>query len=1205
MNFNNHQSTNTYVTGIGRGSRGDFLNPNKTFIPGRGRGRDHFYGRGEFHGNFNNKSHNSNRSFNNNNFNNQKPFDRNLPANFDRRLDSSLREISNAAPKNNFRNAKHNKNMYNPNYQRQFNQKHTEKNNAFILQQSLSNNASTAGSSNANRNVSIPTVANAPLEVKEERSSFQNTNKDKGPFSFPIKPTGMPQSWNKAPKNNTPSPWNKTHRNDMPPQRNNTPMKQATPTDSAAREITAADRAARFSSTSKSELYTQMKQERIQERAQAIKDGLLPDPNVPRRLEDAIDFVGTCQTKCPEFEIVERNLQNSLDKLELDEYGNVDRDRVVKAYRRSAAGNDQPLPSDVRCPEALVSTLDYLIDEILSKNPLEKCHAFIRDRTRSIRQDFTLQNIRNEVAVEVHERIARFHILCLHEMRGLDESKFSEQQEIEQLRKVLLSLMEFYEDLREEDIETPNEAEFRAYYILTHIRDKDIGRQMMAQPMHIFDHSYVQRALKFHAFAQRSNEIMETSSRRNKPDNAFGSQNNYQALFNLITDPETPFLMACLLESHFPEIRKGALKAMNVSYMLRAGGVEAEHVQQALGYDTLKQCIQEALHYGMQVDMSQGQPTIIFGQKHPQTKTPIFLEPLSYPPQQKSMTLVEPKKEGKTFADIVNGPKSADIPDNIIPISGIPTTAAPLYDDQEDMAAVHHDSIHLTANDMEMNDAEVATQMEEDDNMHYNANIQDLSNEPAIYTSDASMQLSKKRGSESEASESFTKYAKGSEDLVAARKKKMEMLMEVKRKADEAEAMAAAERIKLEALMEQKKKEVREKEKIRLQEEAAERERLAAEKLAQEKLQQEAEERERARLAELAEMEAERLRLLELQRQKEEEIRRRREEAKKKIVAMIAKDCIKIAIREAIQKEAKKIVKLRTMLKKRTKPWMDKMRRKIAEEERKAGVLKSKQLFYNKIFSSNPYHSLTDVTPMDSEYSDENIAKRVKQCVVADKVIEECEDANSSPEAIWGTEDFGLNIYGRTWTKVDDFLRKHPNFNQKINWQLVISVEDTNLESSVWYQRKFGLDDDFLRKTINYAHHDVTMRMISPGMDPISRIVASEIGGLIFALPEANWKNSEEDTESYWSACAARLEAVVKQIEQHNPTARFPILICYFPVGEDAAATLQRIPLALGLERYHAITDYRFLIMKPDTIATRIVEEVNWVARSSQINQPV
>lgn len=76
-----------------------------------------------------------------------------------------------------------------------------------------------------------------------------------------------------------------------------------------------------------------------------------------------------------------------------------------------------------------------MIDKVLSVYTLEKCHAFIRDRTRSIRQDFTLQNIRDITAVQVHERIARFHILCLHEMCGMDESKFSEQQETEQLRK--------------------------------------------------------------------------------------------------------------------------------------------------------------------------------------------------------------------------------------------------------------------------------------------------------------------------------------------------------------------------------------------------------------------------------------------------------------------------------------------------------------------------------------------------------------------------------------------------------------------------------------------------------------------------------------------------------------------------------------------------------------------------------------------------
>jgi hypothetical protein len=77
--------------------------------------------------------------------------------------------------------------------------------------------------------------------------------------------------------------------------------------------------------------------------------------------------------------------------------------------------------------------LDYLIDEVLSNNTLEQCHAFVRDRTRSIRQDFTLQNLRDITAVAAHERIARFHILCVHEM--CEVGQFSMQQELEQLNK--------------------------------------------------------------------------------------------------------------------------------------------------------------------------------------------------------------------------------------------------------------------------------------------------------------------------------------------------------------------------------------------------------------------------------------------------------------------------------------------------------------------------------------------------------------------------------------------------------------------------------------------------------------------------------------------------------------------------------------------------------------------------------------------------
>lgn len=78
-------------------------------------------------------------------------------------------------------------------------------------------------------------------------------------------------------------------------------------------------------------------------------------------------------------------------------------------------------------------TLDYLVHDLLANNSIEATHHFIRDRTRSIRQDFTLQHDSGPLAIECHERIARLHILCLHEMRGIKD--YTEHLELEQLRK--------------------------------------------------------------------------------------------------------------------------------------------------------------------------------------------------------------------------------------------------------------------------------------------------------------------------------------------------------------------------------------------------------------------------------------------------------------------------------------------------------------------------------------------------------------------------------------------------------------------------------------------------------------------------------------------------------------------------------------------------------------------------------------------------
>lgn len=231
---------------------------------------------------------------------------------------------------------------------------------------------------------------------------------------------------------------------------------------------------------------------------------------------------------------------------------------------------------------------------------------------------------------------------------------------------VLISLIEFYDDLRLDGIQTENESEFRGYHIIAHFRDQDVVRQTMTLPLKLFKHPQIQLALKFHSLAQRSNEIMETASRRNKPINVPAAQNFYTEFFKLVAKPETPFLMACLLESHFADVRKGALKAMNISYVYKLSGVPASYIERILCYDSLRQLMDEAHLYGLVVDESLDEPTFRFGQKHFKTKQSVFREPLTNPPQRRSAKLVEPKKYSMLFKDIINGVEGTDIKQDLV-----------------------------------------------------------------------------------------------------------------------------------------------------------------------------------------------------------------------------------------------------------------------------------------------------------------------------------------------------------------------------------------------------------------------------------------------------------------------------------------------------------------------------------------------------------
>lgn len=199
-------------------------------------------------------------------------------------------------------------------------------------------------------------------------------------------------------------------------------------------------------------------------------------------------------------------------------------------------------------------------------------HKFLRDRTRAIRQDITLQHqsIRKDpqawlIAVRLHEEMARFHILSGHRLCELEFAEFDPFQNTEQLRKVLQSLHEFYGDIRQTLNRTKqsslqqvphattilqealqNEAEFRAFQLLTHAEDQDVFRQSLSFPTEIFAREELKRARDAVAALHRK---------------------DYIRYFGIAQ--RAPYLMACLMQTHFTKVRQTALQVIAVAFSSR------------------------------------------------------------------------------------------------------------------------------------------------------------------------------------------------------------------------------------------------------------------------------------------------------------------------------------------------------------------------------------------------------------------------------------------------------------------------------------------------------------------------------------------------------------------------------------------------------------------------------------------------------------
>ncbi|KAF2490567.1 hypothetical protein BU16DRAFT_432259, partial [Lophium mytilinum] len=361
-----------------------------------------------------------------------------------------------------------------------------------------------------------------------------------------------------------------------------------------------------------------LREQREKMRRNYIATGKMQDPEKPRSLKDAITLVGECRDMCPEFERVQRIVQNDVHAHEneplsllfgrsarvFDEY------RMVKKFRRSAAGNEEQLPSDLRPPTVLKQTLDYLFCSLLSDFKLKDVQTFIWDRTRAVRNDFSIQQVTRDedvkIAIECFEQIVRFHILSMHEMSGDDNdaSDYSWAQDYEQMDKTLLSLDAYYSDNRGKSYQSPHEAEFRAYQVILCMKTPvpNIEDHISTWPFHIVNDKRVRKAVDIYNAGLKGTKKIGPLQPPRKPSFA---RDDWADFWSELNSDAYSFLMVATAEICAMPIRDMVLKSFVRGF--KQGGKKRpedwtlEEMGKILGLDDLRQVRALCVTYGFKI----------------------------------------------------------------------------------------------------------------------------------------------------------------------------------------------------------------------------------------------------------------------------------------------------------------------------------------------------------------------------------------------------------------------------------------------------------------------------------------------------------------------------------------------------------------------------------------------------------------------------
>ncbi|KAE9374765.1 hypothetical protein N431DRAFT_543996 [Stipitochalara longipes BDJ] len=410
---------------------------------------------------------------------------------------------------------------------------------------------------------------------------------------------------------------------------------------------------AKYNDPTMLKLHNDYKVYRSQARTALIRAGLLDDPDKPKKLSEALEFKGTCEDMCPDFERVSRIMDLRIDPNEKE--GNLpSQTKMVKALARSAAGQDAPLPSDIRTVAALRRTVDHLFHEILDNRALPDVHGFLWDRTRAIRRDFVFHSSMTptELVDQVYclEHITRFHVTALHQMskENLSADKFSEQQELEQLGKSILSLIHTYEDCKAQRVICENEAEFRAYYVLFNSHDPGILDTVQTWGYKFWKESEdIKIAIELVEALQNTWELHGPL----KPQSANNiAQNGFSRFFTIIEDRQISYTLACFAEIYFNDVRKSALKTILGSYRKQRDQTKdwtMSKLNSYLRFDTEEEVAPFLEAHGLRTDEIDGEEYLSF-------EVTEISDPWPKLKQTHSKDIVEWKRGNYSLSDVID-----------------------------------------------------------------------------------------------------------------------------------------------------------------------------------------------------------------------------------------------------------------------------------------------------------------------------------------------------------------------------------------------------------------------------------------------------------------------------------------------------------------------------------------------------------------------